>query len=239
VARRAAAREVDPVAAAKVTTDVDTVELVRLLLTSEDGGGLAFVETLVLRGATPEALYMGVLPASARRLGELWEEDRCDFSQVTIALGRLQQVARMLSPRFQAASVSQSDAVSLLLLPAPGEQHTFGLLILAEFFQRAGWRVAGGPKSSMADAAELARHQWFDVAGFSIGSERLLDSLAKTIRAVRRASRNRNIGVMVGGPLFQHRPELVALAGADAMALDAPGAVRLATGLLTMRAMAG
>jgi len=232
-ARRTDAGDRQPVRNRQTTTMVDTGELVRLLLADGPSDGNAFIETLLLRGATPEALYIGILSDAARWLGLMWEDDRCDFAQVTIGLGRLQQAARLLSPRFQGASVTRGDGRCLLLLPAPGEQHTFGLLILGEFFQRAGWRVAGGPNARGAnsggtDAEGLARTTWFDVAGFSIGSERLLDDLAAIIRRVRLASRNRAIGVMVGGPLFQQRPDLVARAGADAMAMDAPGAVRLA-----------
>jgi methanogenic corrinoid protein MtbC1 len=222
----------------QVTTLIDTSELVRLLLVHDARDGVAFIETLLARGLTPEALYTGILPDAARWLGEMWEDDRCDFAQVTIALGRLQQAARVLSPRFQAASVTRADGYGLLLLPAPGEQHTFGLLILAEFFQRAGWRVAGGPKLSGADAAELVEREWFDIVGFSVGSERMFGGLAKTIRQVRRASRNRSLGIMVGGPLFQQRPELAALAGADASAADAQTAVMIARDLVTMRVAA-
>jgi len=221
-----------------VTTFVDTGELVRRLLLQDAPSGIAFIEGLLSRGLTVEALYTGILPEAARWLGLMWEEDRCDFAQVTIAVGRLQQASRLLAPRFHAASVNRADAHSLLLLPSPGEQHTFGLQLLAEFFQRAGWRVAGGPKSSGIDAAGLVRRTWFDVVGFSIGSERMFDGLAKSIRQVRRASRNRYLGVMVGGPLFQQRPELVALAGADASAGDASTAIMTARNLVTMRVAA-
>lgn len=235
LAREAAARKSGTADTVCVTTFVDTGELVRLLLAPEASAGMDFIEGLLSRGIAVEALYTGILPDAARWLGLMWEEDRCDFARVTIAVGRLQQATRLLSPRFHAASVNREDAHSLLLLPAPGEQHTLGLQILAEFFQRAGWRVAGGPKSSDLDAAGLVRRNWFDVIGFSIGSERMFDGLARKIRQVRRASRNRLLGVMVGGPLFQQRPELAALAGADASAADAPTAIRIARDLVAMR----
>jgi methanogenic corrinoid protein MtbC1 len=256
-ARRAAAAKSDaPVAV--VTTEDDTNELVRLLLMQEvpqgaamEGGLLVlpdvaaqpadcftFIALLRRRGATPESLYLGILTDAARCIGKLWEADRCDFLQVTISLGRLQQLARALAPSFLAASVSLADAPSLLLVPARGEQHTLGLLILAEFFRRAGWRVAGGPASSAVEPAAMVRDSWFDVAGFSIGSESLIEGLTRSIRDVRRASRNRDLGVMVGGPLFLHRPDLVTRVGADTAAADAPGAVRQATGLLMLRAAA-
>jgi methanogenic corrinoid protein MtbC1 len=217
----------------------DTEKFVRLLMGRKDDGARIFIERLVSGGVAPASLYLGVITQAARRLGELWDEDRCDFSQVTISLGRLQQIVRALSPDFQAASVNHSAlADTVLLLPAPGEQHTFGLVILAEFFRREGWHISGGPVSSSHDVAGLVRDAWVDVAAFSIGSIRHLDNLASCIRAIRKASHNRYIGVMVGGPLILQRPDLVPRIGADATAVDAQGAVRQARGLLSMRAAA-
>ncbi len=121
------------------TTEIDTLELVRLLLNQDDVDVTAFIESLRLRGTSAGALYIGILPDAARYLGEMWLADRCDFVQVTIGLGRLQQVARHLSTSFQAETIHPAVTASIVLLPAPGEQHTFGLLILSEFFHRAGW----------------------------------------------------------------------------------------------------
>ena len=217
------------------TTEVDTLELVRLLLDQEETDVVSFIDLLRRRGATADSLYVGILSDAARQLGELWLIDRCDFVQVTIGLGRLQQVARQLSPSFQAQATRRATTASVLLLPAPGEQHTFGLLILSEFFHRAGWHVSGGPVSKEFDAATMVRQTWFDVAGFSIGSEERAERLAHTISQLRRASRNPAITVMVGGPLFLARPGLVAQVGADMTATDAPGAVRQANELLRTR----
>jgi MerR family transcriptional regulator, light-induced transcriptional regulator len=210
------------------TTEAEMLELVRLLLGEEEADVVSFIDALRLRGATADMLYIGILSEAARHLGELWLADRCDFVQVTLGLGRLQQVARRLSPSFQAQATRRASTASILLLPAPGEQHTFGLLILSEFFHRAGWHVAGGPVSKDFDAALMVRQSWFDVAGFSIGSEKRAEGLAQTISEIRRASRNREITVMVGGPLFLARPGLAAQVGADMTAMDAPGAVRRA-----------
>lgn len=238
LARRTAAAANCAACGPWVTTEVDILELVRLLLAHEAPASIAFVETLQLRGATAELLYVGLLSEAARRLGAMWEDDRCDFTQVTISVGRLQQVARHLAPNFQDAAVRRPDAHSILLLPARGEQHTFGLVILAEFFHRAGWHVAGGPVTAGVDPADTVHDSWFDVVGFSIGSELLLAALVMTIHRVRRASRNRSVGIMAGGPLFRLRPELAARCGADIVATDAPGAVQQANGLPRLRAAA-
>jgi MerR family transcriptional regulator, light-induced transcriptional regulator len=230
-----AAIEATPAATADETT-----ELTHLLLSQDAAAVIEFIELLHLRGAPPESLYLGVMTDAARRLDDLWAADRCDFAQVTIGMGLLQQALRALSQSFLAAAVgvNQADARSVLLLPAPGEQHTFGLLMLGEFFRRSGWHVAGGPVSSDVDAADMVRSAWFDVAAFSVGSEALLDGLARCVRRVRRESRNSDLGILVGGPLFQRRPDLVARVGADATAGDAPGAVQQASALLAMPAAA-
>lgn len=242
--RLAQARAQEAVKTINVTTRDDTTELVRLLLCSSDDGVWTFIELLELRGVAPAALYVGIVTDAARRLGELWEEDRCDFAQVTISLGRLQRVVRSLSCRFQTAAVTpHTHPDTILLLPAPLEQHTLGLVILSEFFQREGWHVIGGPVSGGSDsggcdAAAAVRSSWVDVAGFSLGSSSKLEGLANCIRSVRKASQNRYLFVMVGGPLFLLHPELVSRVGADTTAPDATSAVRQARGLLTIRAAA-
>jgi methanogenic corrinoid protein MtbC1 len=217
------------------TTEREAEELVCLLLQQEAAIAIAFLTTLRDRGIATEGLFLGIVSEAARRLGILWEEDRCDFMQVSISMGRLQQVVRAMSPEFQVSCLQRPQPQRVLLVPAPGGQHTFGLVLLAEFFCRAGWQVSGGPASVAEDFSASVRKNWFDVIGFSIGSERQMESLASCIHAVRRASRNRDIGVMVGGPLFMQRPDLPVRVGADAAAHDAAAAVLAANGLLALR----
>ena len=102
-----------PTGAPAATTEVDTLELVRLLLDQDDADVTSFVDSLQQRGFSPDTLYIGMLSDAARHLGEMWLADRCDFVQVTIGLGRLQQAARYLSPRFQTqATAEQPQPVS-------------------------------------------------------------------------------------------------------------------------------
>jgi MerR family transcriptional regulator, light-induced transcriptional regulator len=55
-----------------------------------------------------------------------------------------------------------------------------------------------------------------------------LGALREAPRAVRRPSRNDSIGVLVGGPAFYGRPELVAEVGADGTARDGREAAEIA-----------
>lgn len=232
---RTSTRDVRPEPASGLTA-ADTTEFVRLVLAEEAVAGMQYVETLRLRGATVRSLYLGLLTDAARLLGEFWQEDRCSFVDVTISMGRLQQIVRGLAPAFQTTALQRAHPESMLLLATPGEQHTFGLIILAEFFRSAGWHVAGGAVRSGEEAADIVHNSWFDVAGFSIGAENGLAQLTRCIRVVRRASRNRKIGILIGGPLFLSDPDLVSRVGADIGAADAPGALLRASGLLQKQA---
>jgi methanogenic corrinoid protein MtbC1 len=216
----------------------EVAEFSGIVLGQDADGAMAYARAMQGRGATVETLFLDLLAPAARRLGELWTADLVDFVEVTIGLGRLQQVLREFTPAFQRDALLRSRGRRLLMVPAIGEQHTFGLTMVAEFFRRAGWVVwrSFGPSGELV---ELVRQEWFSVVGFSLGSETRLDALASEIRAVRRASCNRAIGVMVGGPVFVAHPELVPQVGADATANDGRDAPRQAEDLIRLLARMG
>jgi methanogenic corrinoid protein MtbC1 len=217
--------------------DADEVgELVRLVLAHEADVAAAYVETIRTQGASLEALYLDLLAPAARHLGELWVQDVCDFTAVTIGLSRLQRVARGLRPRFPDAAEQPERARQALLVAVPGEQHTFGLFMLGELFRRAGWGVWSEPIASSGELLEVVRREWFEIVGLSVSCETRLDGLASAILSVRRVSRNRAVGVMVGGRVFVDQPELVASVGADATATDGRQALNRAEELLGLLA---
>jgi len=200
----------------------------KLALAQDEGLASAYVEQLVARGLSVERVYLDLLGPAAQYLGLLWEQDLCDFTDVTVGLGRLQRVMRELSPAFGKSVEYPANGRRVLLLPSPGEQHTFGLVMVGEFFRRSGWDVSGGAWESAADAPGLVASEWFDVVGLSLGAEIHLEALQQCITAIREASRNRDVAIMVGGPIFGARPECVAQVGADAMASDGRQAPALA-----------
>jgi hypothetical protein len=131
-----------PVPATLVTADpADVLSLVGIVLKDELTGALDFVRTLLARGTTLEEIYLDLLTPAARHLGSLWDEDLCDFTDVTLGLWRLHQVLADLGPSFEQgtslhpAGVQNDQTHRALLLPLPGSQHTFGLLMVADFFR--------------------------------------------------------------------------------------------------------
>ena len=205
--------------------DADVMELVRLLLAHDVGVASAYVETVRQRGASFEAVCLCLLAPAARELGLMWEADECDFMQVTVGLCRLHHLLRELTAAFRFESVEPKIERNILLAPAPGDQHTFGITLVAQFLRQAGWQVWSEFSGSSDELLEVVRTHWFAAVGLSVGSETRVDELARLIQAVRRASRNPSVGILVGGPLLVARPELAASTGADATAVNGPMAV--------------
>jgi methanogenic corrinoid protein MtbC1 len=212
----------------------DVVALTRHVIDSYDQAS-AFVEGLIGDGAELEAIYLQLLAGVAARLGDLWNADEVGFAEVTIGLSRLQRMLHVLSESDGSIKSSAAIPGHALFVAVPGEQHTFGLNMVGEFFRASGWDVYGEPPTSDEALVELARVRWFDVIGFSIGNDRRIELLAALIRAIRKTSRNRSLRVMVGGPLLLARPQVVALVGADATAPDARQAMLAAERLMAMR----
>lgn len=217
--------------AATESQHIDRTELqefAKLVLSQDENLASACVSAMRSRGISIETIYLDLLAPVARYLGELWNEDLCDFTEVTIGLSRLHGVLRELSPAFGQSNDHLASGRRILLLPAPGEQHTFGLVMVAEFFRRAGWDVAGGPWEAGGDPSVMVKREWFDVVGFSMANHLHMDDLSECIRSVRKSALNSNIGIMVGGPAFAENPEYVSLVGADSAVSDGSKAPAIA-----------
>ncbi len=231
-------REPPPVLASVPVSAVlpaDLQNFLQRLTLLEDEPWQTALDALLARGVAIEEIYVNLLTPAARELGRMWDEDRCDFNDVTVGLGRLQRIMRLLSPAFGREVQHPPDGRRALLLPAPGEQHTLGLTIVAEFFRRSGWEVVGDAESRSQDPVAVVRRQWFDIVGISVGIESRLDWLKSGISAIRQVSCNRAIGVMVGGAAFLAHPERAREVGADATVLDGREAPAIAEQLLEQR----
>jgi methanogenic corrinoid protein MtbC1 len=223
--RVARARGVEAVVPPKSPDSADVRELVRLLLAHDAAVASAYVEAVRHRGATLELVCLELLAPAARELGLLWEEDECDFMQVTVGLCRLHQLLRELGPEFHSEDTESQVERRILLAPMPGEQHTFGITLVAQFLRRAGWDVWHEFPSAGTDILEILRQNWFAVVGLSVGVETRLHDVADIITEIRHSSRNRAVGVLIGGPLLVARPEIAPSLGADATAVDGQEAV--------------
>lgn len=213
-------------------TDADVREFTRLSIGGEAHELLDFVDKFLETGNSVETVYVELLAPAARCLGEYWEEDSEDFVEVTMGLWRIQEILRELTLRIPPKSRPGHGQRSALFSMMPGEQHSFGTLMVAECFQRAGWDTDVLIEPTRSELIGKFAKQHYDLAGLTVSrdcSTALLGSMVKTIKAV---SSNPHIRIMLGGRIINEQPELVDECGADATAIDAMSAVALADRLV-------
>lgn len=180
-----------------------------------------------------------LLEPAAQTLGKLWEDDEADFNQVTRSVGHLQALLRRmpsapnpaLTERVLPSSTDGSNP-RIMLLPAPGEQHTLGVSMLGRAFHDAGWLIDGGPGLSAAETRKRLARTNYDVLGFSISCASWIEPTAVQIEELRSVSRNPDLQVLIGGPLLSLEPNLVTLIGADDSAANLHEALEVAAAML-------
>jgi methanogenic corrinoid protein MtbC1 len=221
-------------AVGRALDDADVAAFVQHVLNVDNEPADRFVEALVAEGASVEAIYLDLLAPTARRLGDMWDNDDCDFVDVAVGIGRVQRVVRGLSEAFLAGAPA-GPVGEVLLTSSPGESHTLGLYLVAEFFVRDGWAVHVTTPTDERDLLADVRQSAADVLGISVACGYRLPALRRTIQRIRAASGNPALIVLVGGRQFQDEPDLVAQVGADGTAVDAREAPRVAHALLAGR----
>ena len=217
--------------------DLEIRGLAQLVLGTDLEAAVEFVTGLRERGVSMDTLFVNVLEPTARHLGSLWEDDACDFIDVTLAVGRLQHLLAIFNDTHGLPALDGKRHV--LMTTMPDETHSFGAQMVEKFLSAGGWTVQSEPAAGADAIAALVERRWFAVAGLTVSCDKGLGGLADLIGSIRQHSCNRAIGIMVGGPVFTANPGLAAELGADATASNAPAAVVLAQKLFDKGAKAG
>jgi methanogenic corrinoid protein MtbC1 len=217
----------------KEITEREIGRLTELALGPSYQDCMDYVMKLHDQGAGTEDLLIHLLSPVAHRLGTLWETDDSDFVSVTLGLGYLQSIMRELVRGSRPATAVPSPGYRMLLSTVPGEQHTFGQLIVEEALRRAGWEVSGGMMAtSPGELVTQVRSDWYAFVGLSMSDRRWTGDAKDCVAKIRDASLNRSVFIMVGGNAFLKDPSLVGEVGADRMATSGLDATRQAEKLL-------
>ena len=204
--------------------DIDI--LIRLLMEGAPDACCNFVHDVFHTGVSLQSIYLDLLAPAAQRLGPMWLDDDIDFVDVSMALARLQTLIFKVA-RCEAINPALPDPDRRILLArARGEQHAFGLMMVAEFFRLGGWQVYGGTDLESGDDLNRAvAERAYSVVGLTAGSRCKAMELADDIRALRKNSCNPDLKILVGGAAFCIDPELAREIGADFTASEGIDAV--------------
>ncbi|MFM9978296.1 MAG: B12-binding domain-containing protein [Sphingomonadaceae bacterium] len=202
-------------------------------LTDDAGALLDTVEALLARGISVDTILIDLLAPAARHLGTMWEDDTTDFVAVTMALWRLQEIVRELSARVPASGDTPHRRA--LFVTMPGEQHSFGTVIVEDIFRRGGWQTEVLTNATRQDLIAMVAEREFDLIGITVGIDRFAADVAQLVSGLRAVSANPALGVLLGGPAFSKDSAKAVKFGADAPACDAKTALAVASALVDGR----
>lgn len=218
----------------KLPSETEIAEFGELVMSPDISKASLYFDEMREKGYSLDTLFVHFLEPTARHLGELWNQDRCDFIDVTIGVAHMQELLAVFGAK---DNIPARDVYHrVLLLTTPTEKHVFGVGMVGSFMREAGWEVFVAANMTMKESAEFAANEWYGVVGLTLSNDKGLETAAKIIEAVKRTSKNKSVPVMVGGPVFTQNPALAIQIGADAAAADAPTAVVLAKKLLLAHA---
>ena len=170
-------------------------------------------------------LYSDVLLPAQEELGRMWMANEINVAEEHFASQTTKMVMAQLLPR---ATLQPSNGKTMLAAAVAGNLHDIGLQAVADFFEMDGWQTvllgADVPARDLVQAVDCFEA---DLLGLSVSQTTQLDTVKKTIRAVRGRSRRARVKILLGGCVFTDPDNLPEELGADGYADHPAGAVVL------------
>jgi len=180
-----------------------------------------------------ESYMTQVVSGAAMVLGEWWACDRISISAVRLGANRLTELIYELADQRIKSSQKPFNPYRVLIAAPNGSEHTLGINVAAEIFHLHGWEVTSGPLINLDLTPDMLAEEHFDLLGVTLSLDRDLLLGHKFISQCRKASRNKDLVVVVGGTQAFLRPNLAAEVNADFAATNASHAQEYAMSLMT------
>jgi methanogenic corrinoid protein MtbC1 len=205
--------------------------LANALANDHDLSSAVWLETLFSGPFAKNEIGFAVLGPAAALLGQMWQDDQVSFNQVGLGMWRLRRLHEDLRDRLNSGCTASSEvtrARTILLSTTPGENHSFGLSLVAGLFEDKGWFAEALPNDGARTLIAEVIGREIDVVGLTLSRADLMDPLTELIGHLRTVSRNPNLVVIVGGSYVATLEDAASFAlqiGADAALADARDAV--------------
>jgi len=166
-------------------------------------------------GRPAEDIYVNFLAPAARQLGDMWKSDHITFAQVTVGSGRIFAIMRSMRHMFETSA--RPDEPAVIFASVPGETHTLGVRMAADFFRNDGWNISLlvglSHEDLLAEIAEISSR----MVGLSFSGEHSLEALSQLIVALHICASHLSI-VVCGHDVEEFRP-ILELMGVDGIAV--------------------
>ena len=191
------------------------------LLTADHGAALALAETLLEEGMPYRELCLTVIQPAMHEVGRLWQRTEISVAQEHMATAITQTVMARL---FADNSPKRPDR-SLIVCGTPGELHSLGARMIADFAQLEGWKTFYvGPSVPSDDLISLIEAKEPMALALSTSVPINLADAKACVAAVK--DLHPDLWVIVGGRAYGGKREAAIALGADEFASDAGDFVR-------------
>lgn len=217
---------VDPASARQFDGASLSPELLAGLLADGDDELAAWTLQHALAEEPRVAVYDGLLRAAMALVGQRWESGQWSVAEEHLASRTLLRALERVRPP---AGPESRIGPLVVLAGVPGEQHMIGLVCLEQVLAEAGWTTANlGADLPAEDLAAFVGRNDVALVALSALDPSRLDALAEDVRAVRDASRDRRLPVVIGGQIAASVPDAAAI-DADGVAATLADALAFAT----------
>ena len=200
------------------------------LLKGNRRDAVAIVESAVREGVSIRDLYLQVFQPAQREVGRLWQNNIISVAEEHYCTASTQALMAQFYPQILATPRTGRKVVVACV---GSELHEIGTRMVADFFEMDGWDgLYIGASTPAAALVDLVCRERPDLVALGITMTYHLSTARDLIGRLRSDSRCANVKVIVGGYVFQDRPDLWRFIGADGAATDAAAAVALGNSLI-------
>jgi 5-methyltetrahydrofolate--homocysteine methyltransferase len=197
---------------ADVPTESLSPELLAGLLADGDDELAGWTLQHALEESSRAQVFDGLLRDAMRLVGERWKTGQWGIAEEHLASRTLLRALERIRPELGPESRIGPLAV---LAGAAGEQHMIGLVCLEQVLAEDGWTVANlGADMPAEELARFVGHNDVALVALAAMQPDRVGAIADAVRAVRAATGDRVIPVVVGGQIAAV-PGLAATVEAD------------------------
>ncbi len=203
----------------------DLLPLARDLVRGDHRAAWTTVSAMLAEGCSYADIAVDVVTPAMVQVGEGWQSCLLSVAQEHLATSN---ALLLLTKAFAAAPMAPRTSRRALFAAVEGNRHAMGVQMLADAFELAGWATqnlsADVPTRDLLNQISEFRP---DLVALSATLATHVPTVRDAIAGIRASQLGSQPRIMVGGQVFNERPELWRTIGADLWSQDARTALEL------------
>ena len=188
-------------------------------LFSLNGESKTVLNSMLDSGISAREIFEIFIPAAARQLGRCWVQNTLSFAEVTLAISRLQTVAKQFEGVYIGSCNSGASGPEIMIISPKQEQHTFGAQMITRQFQRLGLSPYLSINNNLDEVKKIIKKHKFKMIGISLANYKLCSPKSE-VRSIITLVRQLKIPILAGGSLIHSHKNAVESLNVDMITDD-------------------